>query len=649
MEKEARAVPKRKRKKIQPPQKKSLWAKLRSKRARKPMDPARRWCLSFGLCLLLAVLLIPALNLLTDPLGAFGDPIFHWDSYNFTQNPRLAKVPWIEEHFDDYDSYVVGPSSTSSLPKEDLEKTFGGSFYNMMSYGANWYDIENTCNFLLDRDEVRTLVINAFFSTARVYGKTETSLNYASHPDVDGSNRLLFTLRFLFASPRYAMDKLAALRQDTYLQQSFDVFDVESGAYDKRVRDVEPIGSLEEYLEAYPVFKDYPEQTIRLEAVEEAVAALGRIRDRCAAAGTRLVVICVPGYWENILQYAPEDVHAYLSGLVSVTELWDFSLSSASYEPRYFYDATHFRNDLGRMLLARIAEDETVWYPEDLGTLVNAENLEEHWAGFYDAAAEDLTESLTVLMYHDLIEREGDSGSDVAMTVHQFAQEMVYLQKNGYHTVTLDELKAFVEQGTPLPEKPVLITFDDGYLSNYVYAYPILEELGQHAVIFAIGATMGQTEHYKDTEYPITPHFSYEQAAEMVAAGCVSVQSHTYDMHQWEPYESGGTIHETILRAEGESEEDYIALLRTDYQTSRQLLEEGTGERQYALAFPGGQYDTLSQAILREEGVELTFSTRTGEAVLVRGLRQSLCAIKRNNVARGLSLDEFAALLGEEN
>lgn len=648
MEKEARAVPKRKRKKIQPPQKKSLWAKLRSKRARKPMDPARRWCLSFGLCLLLAVLLIPALNLLTDPLGAFGDPIFHWDSYNFTQNPRLAKVPWIEEHFDDYDSYVVGPSSTSSLPKEDLEKTFGGSFYNMMSYGANWYDIENTCNFLLDRDEVRTLVINAFFSTARVYGKTETSLNYASHPDVDGSNRLLFTLRFLFASPRYAMDKLAALRQDTYLQQSFDVFDVESGAYDKRVRDVEPIGSLEEYLEAYPVFKDYPEQTIRLEAVEEAVAALGRIRDRCAAAGTRLVVICVPGYWENILQYAPEDVHAYLSGLVSVTELWDFSLSSASYEPRYFYDATHFRNDLGRMLLARIAEDETVWYPEDLGTLVNAENLEEHWAGFYDAAAEDLTESLTVLMYHDLIEREGDSGSDVAMTVHQFAQEMVYLQKNGYHTVTLDELKAFVEQGTPLPEKPVLITFDDGYLSNYVYAYPILEELGQHAVIFAIGATMGQTEHYKDTEYPITPHFSYEQAAEMVAAGCVSVQSHTYDMHQWEPYESGGTIHETILRAEGESEEDYIALLRTDYQTSRQLLEEGTGERQYALAFPGGQYDTLSQAILREEGVELTFSTRTGEAVLVRGLRQSLCAIKRNNVARGLSLDEFAALLGEE-
>ncbi|MBQ7144633.1 MAG: polysaccharide deacetylase family protein [Oscillospiraceae bacterium] len=649
MEKEARAVPKRKRKKIQPPQKKSLWAKLRSKRARKPMDPARRWCLSFGLCLLLAVLLIPALNLLTDPLGAFGDPIFHWDSYNFTQNPRLAKVPWIEEHFDDYDSYVVGPSSTSSLPKEDLEKTFGGSFYNMMSYGANWYDIENTCNFLLDRDEVRTLVINAFFSTARVYGKTETSLNYASHPDVDGSNRLLFTLRFLFASPRYAMDKLAALRQDTYLQQSFDVFDVESGAYDKRVRDVEPIGSLEEYLEAYPVFKDYPEQTIRLEAVEEAVAALGRIRDRCAAAGTRLVVICVPGYWENILQYAPEDVHAYLSGLVSVTELWDFSLSSASYEPRYFYDATHFRNDLGRMLLARIAEDETVWYPEDLGTLVNAENLEEHWAGFYDAAAEDLTESLTVLMYHDLIEREGDSGSDVAMTVHQFAQEMVYLQKNGYHTVTLDELKAFVEQGTPLPEKPVLITFDDGYLSNYVYAYPILEELGQHAVIFAIGATMGQTEHYKDTEYPITPHFSYEQAAEMVAAGCVSVQSHTYDMHQWEPYESGGTIHETILRAEGESEEDYIALLRTDYQTSRELLEEGTGERQYALAFPGGQYDTLSQAILREEGVELTFSTRTGEAVLVRGLRQSLCAIKRNNVARGLSLDEFAALLGEEN
>lgn len=61
--------------------------------------------------------------------------------------------------------------------------------------------------------------------------------------------------------------------------------------------------------------------------------------------------------------------------------------------------------------------------------------------------------------------------------------------------------------------------------------------------------------------YPITPHFSYEQGAEMVASGVISLQSHTYDMHQWGPYESTDQPRETILPLEGESEADYRASL----------------------------------------------------------------------------------------
>ena len=110
---------------------------------------------------------------------------------------------------------------------------------------------------------------------------------------------------------------------------------------------------------------------------------------------------------------------------------------------------------------------------------------------------------------------------------------MHLLKEQGYTPISFDELIAFVEQGTPLPEKPVMITFDDGYASNAVYAYPVLRELGFHASIFAIGCSIGHDRYYKDTQYSLTPHFGQDEITEMLRSGLISIGSHTYDMHQW--------------------------------------------------------------------------------------------------------------------
>ena len=69
------------------------------------------------------------------------------------------------------------------------------------------------------------------------------------------------------------------------------------------------------------------------------------------------------------------------------------------------------------------------------------------------------------------------------------------------------------------------------------------------ATIFSIGVSFGK-DHYKDTDYAMTPHFGAAEAAEMAGSGLISIQSHTYDMHQWPPYEDGSAAVRENMAAE---------------------------------------------------------------------------------------------------
>jgi peptidoglycan/xylan/chitin deacetylase (PgdA/CDA1 family) len=232
------------------------------------------------------------------------------------------------------------------------------------------------------------------------------------------------------------------------------------------------------------------------------------------------------------------------------------------------------------------------------------------------------------LLYHHLIEA-GETNDDT-MLLSDFRRDMERIRDLGYTTVGISDIEAYVNEGVPLPEKAVMIRFDDGYLSNYELAYPVLQEFGFKAVIFAIGVSIGHTT-YKDTDEPITPHFSYEQAREMTDSGLVELQSHTWDMHQVEHLD-GAARRMGILRKENESEEEYARALKEDFEKSRDGLEAATGQSVTALAFPFGLHEASAENILYNLGVDITLTTEPGINILVKGDPDSLhnltvCAI----------------------
>ena len=608
---------------------------------------AKKWVLTFLLLALVLVLGLAAFNYVTDPFAAFGDKFLNWFSYDETNNPRVAKISYLEQHHDEYDSYILGCSSTSSLQVSDFNKLYDANFYNLIMYGADMRDCEKIADYLIEHYEVKHLVLNVYLDNGFTYDdetdRLTRNLHYLTDPD---TSALSFYTRYLFCDPRYDFAKLKNLRNDRLLPQSFDVFNEVTGEYDKRVRDVEPIGSMDTYLEAYPVFADYPKTgDFVLGQTENCMKSVAAIKERCEAAGVELVVVAAPVYIDYFQNFQAEDVANFYASLAKVTDFWDFSCSSVSCEPRYFYDATHFRNAVGSMIAARIAGDDSVYIPDDFGTYVTADTPSSYFSEVLQATAlpdETVSRDVPVLMWHNLAE---ESSGDMTISVDTFRAQIEALHEAGFKTVSLQQLYDYVHFGTELPEKPIVLTFDDGYFSNYEYAFPILQEYDMQATIFAIGVSVGK-DTYKDTEHAMTPHFGADEAREMVDSGLISVQSHTFDMHQWPPFEDGNAqVRETLLPFDGEADADYEAAVEADFAESRELLESITGQPVNALAFPEGAYVTLTQDALRSAGAELTFTTVHAVNTVVKGLPQSLCAMPRFGMTESTDMTALVAEL----
>ena len=608
---------------------------------------AKKWVLTSLLLALVLALGLAAFNYVTDPFAAFGDKFLNWFSYDETNNPRVAKISYLEQHHDEYDSYILGCSSTSSLQVSDFNKLYDANFYNLIMYGADMRDCEKIADYLIEHYEVKHLVLNVYLDNGFTYDdetdRLTRNLHYLTDPD---TSALSFYTRYLFCDPRYGFAKLKNLRNDRLLPQSFDVFNEVTGEYDKRVRDVEPIGSMDTYLEAYPVFADYPKTgDFVLGQTENCMKSVAAIKERCEAAGVELVVVAAPVYIDYFQNFQTEDVANFYASLAKVTDFWDFSCSSVSCEPRYFYDATHFRNAVGSMIAARIAGDDSVYIPDDFGTYVTADTPSSYFSEVLQATAlpdETVSRDVPVLMWHNLAE---ESSGDMTISVDTFRAQIEALHEAGFKTVSLQQLYDYVHFGTELPEKPIVLTFDDGYFSNYEYAFPILQEYDMQATIFAIGVSVGK-DTYKDTDHAMTPHFGADEAREMVDSGLISVQSHTFDMHQWPPFEDGNAqVRETLLPFDGEADADYEAAVEADFAESRELLESITGQPVNALAFPEGAYVTLTQDALRSAGAELTFTTVRAVNTVVKGLPQSLCAMPRFGMTESADMSALVAEL----
>lgn len=607
-----------------------------------------KWIALFLCAALLFAVLYASFNMLVDPFGVFGDKLLGYEEYSMTENPRVAKMAYLEDNHDKYDSYIVGCSKTSSYSIELLNSYMDASFFNLFAYGGDMADEEKMASYVIENYSPKNIIVAMGPEAAFKYDFESDSLKDNLHWTVDDENALSFYTKYAFLHPSYSAEKLISYFSRSYLPDAEAVFNSETGAYDKTVRDSVPIGSFEDYAKVetskFEITHSRP-----LNYIDECVASVKRIKELCDSRGVNFMLIASPMYAAEQACYSAADMTKLWSALAEVTDFYDFwGYSSAGNDRRYFYDGYHFRNCMGDMALAYIFGDKSVYVPDDFGHLTTKDNVKEHIGTALtkkDSVYADYTKRVPILMYHSFC--EDDEPVSGAITASSFENNLKALRDKGYTTVLYEDVISYVEKGGDLPEKPIIISMDDGYENNISIAAPLLEKYGMCAVISVIGVSEGKSV-YKDTGTPMTPHFSLEdeRLKEYIEKGVLDIQSHSYDMHKVDDEAHDGLFcRRGVGQMDGESEKEYVSALIEDYLRIEKLICDALGKKPNVYTYPEGVNSQLSEVVFHSLGAKVTVGTEPGISEIVRGIPQSLYLLKRINVYVGLETEAMINMI----
>jgi peptidoglycan/xylan/chitin deacetylase (PgdA/CDA1 family) len=229
--------------------------------------------------------------------------------------------------------------------------------------------------------------------------------------------------------------------------------------------------------------------------------------------------------------------------------------------------------------------------------------------------------NVPILLYHDVSPVVNDGLGEYAVTPEIFSQHIRWLRRSGRETVRLDELVAQREGGTRLPERPVIITFDDGFRSCFEYAVPVLEQAGYTAVFFLVAGLVGAESawHVQAHRRP-SPLMGWDAIRRLRERG-FSFGSHTLS-HRRLPTTPSAICSDELTR-------------------SRLLLEQRLEQPVLDLAYPYGGVDARVRELVREAGYRSACTSRPAVALEV----DDLLLLPRLPVRRSTSLRDFRQLL----
>lgn len=217
-----------------------------------------------------------------------------------------------------------------------------------------------------------------------------------------------------------------------------------------------------------------------------------------------------------------------------------------------------------------------------------------------------------VLTYHHISNKPF---SGITISPERFEEDLEMLRDKHFNVISLRDMVNAMDGNGELPDNAIVITFDDGIESFYKYAYPLLKKYNMPATQFIITA---RVESYSPSENELNP-LSPDEIREMYESGLIDIQSHTHKSHDYvyinSELKKGPMLtykkYDTETNTK-ESDEEYIARVTSDLQTSREIIFKYTGVYPDMLCFPFGSYSKKVCEISKAAGFNYMITTQPG-------------------------------------
>ncbi|QWF71408.1 poly-beta-1,6-N-acetyl-D-glucosamine N-deacetylase PgaB [Methylomonas paludis] len=261
------------------------------------------------------------------------------------------------------------------------------------------------------------------------------------------------------------------------------------------------------------------------------------------------------------------------------------------------------------------------------------------------ASADTNFAGFLVLNYHDILEEEErvPPFDRIGVNKQHLEQHFAWLKKNNYHVISVQDVLDARQTGKSLPDKAVMLTFDDGYQSFFTRAMPLLKKYHYSATLAVVGSWLEQPASYEGSK----PIMSTAQIREVMETGLVEIASHTHDLHHSIPANPQANMESAVTSRlysseyeEYENDESYRKRIFQEIDKSSEHLFQLIGKRPRVLVWPYGEYNAVALEAAKLAGMSLTMGLSDGLNSLA-----DFAVMKRLMIADDPNVAQFAEIL----